>query len=258
MHAAPPSVTPRVTVLSEPTHVQMAEEWFGLATLNHFWIKRRFAVCRKLLAGLPVSSLTIAEVGCGHGIVQRQFEDQWGVAVDGFDLNMRALQSQVSRRSRLYYYDVLEKRREFEARYDLILLFDVLEHIQRDDDFLKSLLFYLKEDGLLFINVPSDMRMYSRYDVAAGHVRRYSIAVLEKLASQCTLRVKQWTYWGLPLSPLLLLRKLTLRRTPPNEVIAAGFSPRNSIINLALQWVARAEPIPQHKFGTSLMAILTR
>jgi SAM-dependent methyltransferase len=253
-----PAAPRAVTILSEPRPVQMADEWFGLATLDHFWIKRRFDVCRKLLAKMPVRSFAIAEVGCGHGIVQRQFEDEWNVSVDGFDLNLRALEDQISRRSTLYYYDVLEKRPEFEACYDLILLFDVLEHIERDDDFLKSLLFHLKEDGLVLINVPADMWLYSRYDVAAGHARRYDISKLRRIAKHCELRMARWTYWGLPLYPLLMLRKFILRRTPRSEVIAAGFSPRNAITNLALHWAARAELIPQHKFGTSLMALLAR
>lgn len=258
MPSDPPGTASTVTVLSQPKPVRMADEWFDIATLDHFWIKRRFEVCRKLLAKFPVRTSAVAEIGSGHGVVQRQFEDEWSVEVDGFDLNMRALAESLSRQSKRYYYDVLEQRPEFQARYDLIVLFDVLEHIERDRDFLKAIPFYLKESGRLLLNVPASMRLFSRYDIVAGHVRRYRHADLAALAGDCGLHLTDWTYWGLPWYPALMLRKMVLRKTPPSAVIAAGFSPRHPLVNSIMQWASRAEPIPQHVGGTSLMALITR
>lgn len=247
-----------INIISAPMSVQMADEWYDIADLNHFWIRRRFDVCRKLLRDANPASLQIGEIGCGNGLVQRQFEDQWQVAVDGFDLNRPALERSISRRSQLFYYDVHEKRTEFEERYDLILLFDVLEHIQDDEGFLQSVCFHLKKDGAVLINVPAIQRLYSPYDVAAGHVRRYDSAGLNDLARRCQLRIQRWTYWGLPLYPLLMIRQRMLRKTPASQVIALGFSPRNALANSALRLLAAAETIPQHLLGTSLMALLTR
>jgi SAM-dependent methyltransferase len=259
MPANPSGITgSRVTVLSPPKPVRMGEEWFKLATLDHFWIRRRFDVCEKFLTRFPISSFKIGEIGCGHGAVQRQFEDRWNVPVDGFDLNMSALEQSLSRQSSLYCYDVLEQRPDFEARYDLLLLFDVIEHIDEDEAFLQSALFHLKPSGMLLVNVPADMYLFSQYDTAAGHVRRYDFAALERLASRCELRIAEWTYWGLPLYPLLVLRKLTLRETPPNDVMAAGFSRGGALANSVLHWLAKLEHVPQHIRGTSIMSILTR
>jgi hypothetical protein len=38
-----------VTILSDPQAVNMADEWFDIANLNHFWTKRRFDVLTALL-----------------------------------------------------------------------------------------------------------------------------------------------------------------------------------------------------------------
>lgn len=246
-----------VRVISTPTPVHMADEWFELATLNHFWIRRRFSVCRKLLQATSVATLRLAEIGCGNGLVQRQFEDQWNVTVDGFDLNMPALQKSHSRTSSLYYYDVHERRPEFQGRYDLILLFDVLEHIQDDQHFLESVCYHLKKTGSLFINVPANNKLYSSYDIAAGHVRRYDASALQEVARRSRLRTERWTYWGMPLYPLLVARKRMLRGAAPSQVIATGFSPRNWLSNFLLSTLSKVEMIPQHVLGTSLMALLT-
>jgi len=66
--------------------------------------------------------------------------------------SQQGLQSQVSRRSRLYYYDVLEKRREFEARYALFCCSTVLESYPALT-MIFSRARFLSKNGLLFINV---------------------------------------------------------------------------------------------------------
>jgi len=66
-----------------------------------------------------------------------------------------------------------------------------------------------------------------------------------------------WTYWGLPLVPTLMLRKLWLLGTRErSKIITAGLDARTPSINMAMGWLARCEVIPQKLLGTSLMAVL--
>ncbi len=57
---------------------------------------------------------------------------------------------------------------------DLVLAFDVLEHIADDRVALREFHRVLRPEGQLWIAVPSDMRLWSAHDEAVGHVRRYS------------------------------------------------------------------------------------
>jgi len=138
----------------------------------------------------------------------------------------------------------------------LIFLFDVLEHIANEDGFLNALLYHLAPNGRLVVNVPAGMWAYSAYDAAAGHVRRYSVRSLRGVAERNGLHVKNYTFWGLPLMPALLLRKLwLLGDRNADDVIAAGFDSRTRSLNQLLGIVSRCEPIPQTFLGTSLMAV---
>ena len=65
--------------------------------------------------------------------------------------------------------------------YDLVLLMDVIEHVDDDTAFLKTSLAHLKPGGIVVINVPAHMAFYSKYDEVAGHKRRYSTADLRSL-----------------------------------------------------------------------------
>jgi hypothetical protein len=136
-------------------------------------------------------------------------------------------------------------------------LFDVLEHIKDEDGFLKAILFHLAPQGKLILNVPAGQWAYSAYDVAAGHVRRYVIDTLRETALRNRLGIQDWTYWGLPLVPTLMLRKLWLMgKRDKSKIITSGFDSRSTAINHALGVLARWEWIPQRILGTSLMAVV--
>jgi SAM-dependent methyltransferase len=242
-----------ITYLSPPTPVSMGDWWFDIATEDHFWIRRRFDVMRRLADTVLRNSRSAAEIGCGHGLLQKKVEDYYGIPVTGFDLNEVALQKNVSRLSPVYCYDIHQRSPGFSAHFDLLLLFDVLEHIENESDFLQSAKFHLTDSGTLLVNVPAHQFFHSDYDRAAGHIRRYSANRLEKVAEKNGFKIRAITYWGLPLVPLLLARKgIRMQRTDGK----AGFDTRGSTINSLLSSLARCEPLPQKILGTSLMAVL--
>lgn len=248
------SSSPRaIAYLSTDAPVNMGDWWFEVATPDHFWIRRRFEVMTRLADPIVRASTRAAEIGCGNGLLQRDIENYYGKSVAGFDLNSPALEKNVSRVSPLYCYDIKQQNPEFAGHFDLLFLFDVLEHIEDESAFLQSVKYHLAKSGTLLINVPAFEFFYSDYDRAAGHVRRYSAKQLMSLAERNGLVMRAITYWGLPLVPLLLLRKaMTLRK----EDAKAGFASRGPVVNLALSLLSKCEPIPQRFLGTSIMAVL--
>jgi SAM-dependent methyltransferase len=246
-----------ITYLSPPAAVSMADRWFEIASLEHFWIRRRFEVFRRLADKLVVTAREIAEIGCGNGLLQLQVEEAYGRKVAGFDLNEFALNHNISRLSPIYCYDIHKKDLALQEQFDLILLFDVLEHILEENRFLSALIFHLAPGGKLVVNLPAGQWAYSAYDVAAGHVRRYSIRSLRNVADRNHLHITKWTYWGFPLLPPLILRKIWLSgNNDKDKVISVGFDSRTKALNQLLRIISKCEPIPQKLAGSSLMAVL--
>jgi SAM-dependent methyltransferase len=246
----------RVEYLSAAAKVSMADQWFEIASTDHFWVQRRFSVLQKLARQWLPSTKERGEIGCGHGLLQRQIEDTYRVPVTGFDLNDFALKQNLSRISRVYCYDIFQRDAELRSKFDVIFLFDVLEHISDQDSFLQALLFHLAPQGRVVVNVPAGQWAFSGYDRAAGHVRRYSFESLADVAQRNRLQPQEWSYWGLPLIPILALRKVWLSgKTDQQDIIRTGFDSRSSLTNAALGILSRAEPIPQHLLGSSLMAV---
>ncbi len=251
---------PPVKQLSTTREVSMADAWFELATSSHFWMRRRFSVLRKMLSGTDLAAMHLGEIGCGSGCVLTQFRDQLNINVDGFDLNMNALEhaSQANPDISLYCYDILEEHGNLVNSYDGLFMLDVLEHIDNDAAFMQSAHAHLKPGGFLVLNVPGSKKLFSRYDEIAGHVRRYEPQDLVALAVDAGFEVERWSWWGRPLKPLITLRKYLVQNIDSDKVITRGFEPPGKFINGLVRRIAECEHIPQHDTGCSIMMVLRK
>lgn len=73
--------------------------------------------------------------------------------------------------------DSLDKERKF----DTIIYIDVIEHIENDSEELIKASSFLKPNGYLVILVPAHNYLFSKFDTAIGHFRRYNKKSLEKV-----------------------------------------------------------------------------
>ena len=60
-------------------------------------------------------------------------------------------------------------------------LFDVIEHIEDDEDFLNTLYEKVPNEAMIFINVPAMKHLYSETDEFAGQFRRYNKNDLQRI-----------------------------------------------------------------------------
>lgn len=232
----------------------MTDYWHDIASLEHFWVRRRLEVLLALAGQAAQDMAPAADIGCGRGLLQSQLERAYGLAVDGFDLDENALGHNVSTVSGLYVYNIHDRLPELAGKYKTIFLFDVLEHVADELGFLESALHHLQPGGLLYVNLPAYQHLFSAYDTMAGHLRRYTLGQAEALGRRAGLRLVKSTYWGAPYYPLLVVRKLLLRlKKTESDIVATGFDAKSDRLNTALGHIGRLEPLPQRLFGTSVM-----
>ena len=70
--------------------------------------------------------------------------------------------------------------KDIEKKFNTIIYFNVLEHIKDDISEIKSALEKLNRGGHLIILVPAHQKMYSKFDKAIGHYKRYDIDFFKK------------------------------------------------------------------------------
>ncbi len=86
-------------------------------------------------------------------------------------------------------------------------IFDVLEHIDDDDGFLRTLKSLVAQGGRLYITVPAYRCLWSPEDVRAGHYRRYRLKELRAKLETAGFRIEFETYmFGLLVAPIFFLR----------------------------------------------------
>src|SRR5438552_2854132 len=245
-----------IEILSQPKAVAMADEWFQFATADHFWMQWRHSMLLQALSRAGGELRSVLEIGCGHGVAREMLEHDLGIAVDGCDLNRTALEMARPGRGRLFFYNILDQEPSLLEHYDAVLLLDVIEHVDDDAGFLRAALRHLRPGGIVVVHVPAIIMLFSDYDRAQGHVRRYTYDTLRELLERCGVTTQSIQPWGLLMIPVLLLRKTMLHITKRSNPSRTGFVPSNAVSRLLLQGLKNLETgLPfRAPFGTSILA----
>jgi SAM-dependent methyltransferase len=144
---------------------------------------------------------------------------------------------------------------------DATIALDLLEHLPDDLAGLKEIASITRPGGYLLINVPAFPLLWSDWDQAVGHKRRYKKQTFQSLADKAGLDVVFMHYANsLPFFPILIYRwfRSTLG-VGKKQRLEDRMPPR--LINRALSWAFFQEgsknwaSIP---FGSSLFAVLRK
>jgi len=234
-------------LISKVQEYSFPDGWYELTSESHFWFQWRLIATLRQIERLEISRvdrLKALDVGCGAGVSRTQIESATNWIVDGADIDMAALSQTKPGRGKMMYYDIHDELEPFLEAYDVVFLFDVLEHIDDTQSFIRSLLRHLKPQGVLLLNVPAWQSLYSHYDEVVGHVRRYNRKTLAAEFKDFGFRIEGMCYWGLTLVPLLVMRKLMLKamvKYPASEQIRRGFDPPGPVTHRLLKTAMRIE-----------------
>lgn len=104
-------------------------------------------------------------------------------------------------------------------RYDAIVAWDVLEHIDRDDLAVDWVYEQLVPGGLFLAAVPAYSWLFSDHDRAIHHYRRYTVTQLTRLLTSAQFRLLQRSYFNTVLFPAAVASRLLwqLRRRMRGE-----------------------------------------
>jgi SAM-dependent methyltransferase len=172
---------------------------------RHWW----FAARRKILARIierqirPRRDARILEIGCGTG-ANLDLLARYG-RVEGIEPDPQARAFASARSGIEICGGTLPGGAEIaDGCYDLIALFDVLEHIEDDGGALRELSTKLAPGGRLLITVPAMPWLWSAHDVAHHHHRRYTAAGLRQALAAGGLRPSYLTHFNTLLFPLVV------------------------------------------------------
>ena len=238
---------------------------------RHFWFRARnrliSSLVRKLTSRLRPGYLVL-EVGCGTGNVLRALRQACPDGkVVGLELWFDGLRfAQQRSAGPLVQGDV--RHCPFGKPFDLIGMFDVLEHIPQELETLTALRQALAPEGRLILTVPAHQYLWSYFDEAAHHCRRYSSQDIRERLTEAGFEVEFLSQFMAFIFPLVwLVRKIRGRGKESGSEAARNLTSREfrvvpvlnelltGLLNLEASWLSRGHHL---HIGTSLIAVARR
>lgn len=112
--------------------------------------------------------------------------------------------------------------------FDLVCLFDVLEHLDDDGAALTEVRRVLRPGGRVLIHVPAHPLLFAQNDAVSGHRRRYTRRRLRRVVEESGLEVQRLSGSDLLLLPLIAPAVLILK-----GLEALGLGRRKAHTNLS-------------------------
>ena len=97
-------------------------------------------------------------------------------------------------------------------------MFDVLEHVEDDADFLeKTVKPLLTDDGKIIMTVPAYQSLFSKHDEELKHYRRYNIKMIRDASEKSGFKIVKYHYFYASLVFVRILTKLLNKDNKVNE-----------------------------------------
>ena len=228
---------------------------------NHWWFRARRQILREQIEALALPpGASILEVGVGSG------ENLYSIYpadanVVGIEPNPALARLARARGSLPIHEATVEQLPSSvtEARFDVITMFDVLEHTRDDSLVLEKANELLVSHGHLVLSVPAFMLLWSQHDVVNEHYRRYTRRELVSKVERAGLSVTRATYFSTLLFPPVAAFRIFRRMMGATEKATSDLGYSLGPIDRMLHRVFLTErSLLRHvdlPFGTSVLVV---
>ena len=177
------------------------EHWYyaGKRQLVREWLER---------AAPPRPSDTLLDCGAGTGLFAQEIETRCRVLVlDEHEESLRRLRDRFRPEQVLRLADGALPLADASLEY--VTALDVLEHVPDDEAVVRGFRRVLKPGGVAVVTVPASMALWSDWDDALHHYRRYSRAQLRALFAEPGWEIVYLNYTNVLVFPIAWLVRKT-------------------------------------------------
>lgn len=222
---------------------------------KHWWWRARTELVVDTLRRLqpPQGWSSVLDIGCGDGLFFDRLAE-FG-EVEGVEPSAELVAPDNPHRTRIH---VCPFGGNFQPgrQYSLILMLDVLEHLQDAVGALRHVTSLMAPGGTFVATVPAFMALWTNHDVLNHHFTRYTKRTLGEVVNAAGLRIREQHYlyhWTCPVKLGVRLAEAVLHPEPKPPSVPPGW------MNESLYWISRLEqktlsalPMP---FGSSLLVV---
>lgn len=180
--------------------------YFKIPKENWWYVSRNELINLIIKKYVNLKEPKIIDIGCGCGILIEYLKNKGFKYVKGIDVEKKFVDEAIKRGNNVILCDI-EKDIEVTEKYDVVILSDVIEHIENDKKVISNILDIMNKGGLCILFVPSFKILWSWHDVINGHKRRYLLRDILRLFDNNNVNFIICSYWNFLLFfPALVIR----------------------------------------------------
>lgn len=210
---------------------------------SSFWFKHRNNCINSIVKIFPPHENTIFDIGGGNGFVSLGLEDN-GVNSVLVEPGIHGIANAKNRGIKNLICSTTEQAEFRPNSIPAVGLFDVVEHIENDKEFLQSIFNLLQNNGRVYITVPAYSFLWSQDDISAGHFKRYTRNQLETLLKKSGFYIEYSSYFFkfLPL-PIYCFKSLPylLGLTKNNTTLSKDHEIKEGLVKKILNYLLNSE-----------------
>ena len=240
--------------------IEMYRIFFEIQKKHWWFVTKKKIVLDTISRNLSKhADIKVLDIGCGSGLMLNALEEigqTFGMDMsdDAINFSKEIFKGQVKK-------GFLPEQVPYEEDYfDLITALDVIEHVDRDVDALKTLRSRLISGGKAVITVPAYMFLWSSFDEMNEHKRRYTRPELETKLLQAGFTVEKISYYNTLLFPVVYAVRMLnnlLKRDGASDVDMPS-TPLNFVLEKIFgieKYLLRFANLP---FGVSILAVVRK
>lgn len=193
----------------------------------------------------------VLEVGAGHGAIsERLAATHHLVAMEPDDIGLEVLTAKFTGTGVTVVPDL--DGAALHGPYDGVVLVNVLEHVLDDVGLLDQLRQMLVPGGRVCVFSPAHQALYSRFDRAIGHHRRYTTTTLTQAVSRAGLVVADARYVNALGAMAWFVSARVMGVTTPSATLTRLY---DRTVVVATRWLERSL---RPRFGQSVLVVATK
>lgn len=177
---------------------------------SSFWVKSRNRLFKNIVQRymLTTAKTKFLEIGCGTGDFIQQIIQNENLEITGSEIYLKGLLYAKKNLPKVDFIQFDVTQGCIGNEFDLIVAFDVIEHIENDVAALSNINQMLTGDGVLVVSVPQHMFLWSNLDEIVKHKRRYSRHELVTKLQENGFNISYVTSFLFVLFPLMLVSRV--------------------------------------------------
>ena len=175
----------------------------------NFWFRSRNQLVLWILKRHFQSMQSFLEIGCGTGYVLSGVASAFPEAsLSASEIDSAGLPFVRQKEPSADIFQMDARQIPFQEEFDLIGAFDVIEHIEEDEEVLAQIYNACRPGGGVIITVPQHPSLWSEVDTFSHHKRRYTKNELTRKIQKAGFQVVEIISFVSLLLPIMLMSRL--------------------------------------------------